>query len=64
MFPKPWRIEINPFGKLETDPEDNIFIVAKDGTNVCIIAKHPVWTNLSKMRLEIAKEIVFAANSI
>ena len=60
-FPKPWGIEVNPFGKSE-DGVDNIFIIAADGSVICTINKHPVWKYMQNKRLELAQRLVDCVN--
>lgn len=60
-FPLPWKVQVNPFGY--SNDQDNIFIIAADGTTVAVITKHPVWMFPQKSRLELAIFIVELANS-
>jgi hypothetical protein len=61
-FEKPFRIEINPLGKIDESDQDNIFIVDNTGLGVLIISKHPVWTYLKKERMPIAEFVLNALN--
>lgn len=63
VHPKPWKVEVNPFGKNEKEEYDNIFITNADGYPILIITKHPVWNHMENVRLEVAEYIVKLINS-
>lgn len=66
VFPTPWRVVVNPFGKDEVRDgiknSDNIFIMSEDGYTILIVGKHPVWNHMEQQRMKVAEFIVEIAN--
>jgi hypothetical protein len=61
-FPLPWRVAVNPYGRVAGDDEDNIFVISADGSNVLVVARHPVWRFMREARLALAQHVVDLAN--
>jgi hypothetical protein len=60
-FPRPWRVEVNPYGP-SADGVDNIFVVCADGYTVFVVAKHPVWNHMELARVALANLVVETMN--
>ena len=62
VFPRPWKVFINPFGE-SSDQIDNIMIHDNTGSGVLIITKHPVWRHMEIERFNLAQAITKLINS-